>query len=294
MFFHWTLDEYLEYGDLPIYVNSVSPGEQQSNQLHDHVQCFELTLITGGEGVHWVTPLYAPVSRGDLLIVPPKVLHGYGNSETLKLKNIVFQPSSLAMSLLDAADMPFFRKIFTADGTIRAEDAVQPILHLDNEHFTQISALFDKIQNEFESTLPGRQFIMLSLLMQILLELSRIYSMEEVPFKQLYLIGSAVEYMQKNYAKPITMEQVSKASGVSRRNLFRYFKTTINCTPLEYLTRLRLQKALELIQQSDLSLGEIALRCGFYDSNYLSKKFAAKYGIPPGQFRKQQMQKSLR
>ena len=71
--------------------------------------------------------------------------------------------------------------------------------------------------------------------------------------------------------------------------IFRYFKNRLNCTPLEYLTRLRLQKVLELILQSDLSLGEIALRCGFCDSNYLSKQFSAEYGIPPGKFRKLQL-----
>jgi transcriptional regulator GlxA family with amidase domain len=166
-----------------------------------------------------------------------------------------------------------------------------PLMHLEEADFSRINALFDRLQQELYGVMPGRQFIALALLMELLTELARLFSPEQDSFPQLWLIGDAMAYMQKNYSKPITMEQVSKASGISRRNLFRYFKTRINCTPLEYLTRLRLQKVLELMSQSDLTLGEIAMRCGFCDSNYLSKQFSAAYGIPPGRFRKQQRKK---
>ena len=70
MFFHWEIKNFLEYGDLPIYVNTVSPGGQIVNQLHDHDQSVELALVAGGQGIHWETPYNAPISRGDILLIP--------------------------------------------------------------------------------------------------------------------------------------------------------------------------------------------------------------------------------
>ena len=285
MFFHWSLDNYLEHGELPIYVNSVSPGEQLSNELHDHGQCVELALITGGSGIHWQTPCTATVKKGDVLLMQKKVSHGYLESETLELKNIVFQPSHLSLPSLDTADMPFFKLLFGSSVAAEPEKTVAPILHLEGESFTRINGLFEKIRQEFDSSMPGRQFIMLALLMEVLLELSRLYMPADNPLRHSYVIGGAIAYMHKNYDKVISMEQIGKAAGISRRNLFRYFKTLLNCTPLTYLTRLRLQKVLDLLSQSDMNLSEIALRCGFCDSNYLSKQFAAEYGISPGRWR---------
>ncbi len=285
MLFHWLIKNFLEYGDLPIYVNTVSPGGQFANQLHDHDQSVELALVSGGRGIHWETPHSAPVSRGDILLIPRGVLHGYRESETLELKNIVFSPGHLSLPLLDASDMPFFRRLFDRNNMLEPAKLVAPVLHLKEDEFDRIESVFERMKREFDGIQPGRQFILLALLMEILLELSRLYSSENETLNTLWLIGDAVAYMQKNYARPITMEQVSRASGVSRRNLFRHFKKRLNCTPLTYLTKLRLQKVMELLTGSDLPLGEIALHCGFCDSNYLSKQFAAEYGISPGRWR---------
>lgn len=289
MLFHWSLNSYLEYGELPLYVNTVLPGEQPENQLHDHGESVELVLVAGGEAIHWETPYHARICKGDILLIHPEVIHGYQNSETLKLKNITFRPRHLSLPLMDTSSMPFFRMLFSPGDRIATEKQVEPLMHLNETDFSRINSIFDRLQQELSGILPGRQFIALALFMELLTELARLFSPETDSAKPLWLIGDAMAYMQKNYTRAITMQQVARASGISRRNLFRYFKNRLNCTPLEYLTRLRLQKVLELILQSDLSLGEIALRCGFCDSNYLSKQFSAEYGIPPGKFRKLQL-----
>ena len=292
MLFHWSLNSYLEFGELPIYVNTVLPGAQPNDEFHEHGQCLELVLVAGGDALHCESPCEVPISKGDVLLIQPGIFHGYRNPETLELKNIVFRPRHLNLPALDTYGMPLFQMIFNQTVILDTEKRAAPLLHLAGDDFNRINALFDRLQQELDGVLPGRQFMALAILMEILAELSRHFSPEQDSGKPLWLIGDAMAYMQKNYSRPITMEQVSKASGISRRNLFRYFKVRLNCTPLEYLTRLRLQKVLELLLQSDLSLGEIALRCGFCDSNYLSKQFSAEYGIPPGRFRKEQKNKA--
>lgn len=293
MFFHWSLNIFLEYGELPLYLNTVPRGEQPEDHLHDHKDSVELALVTGGSAIHWATPHYASISKGDLLLIPQGMVHGYRDSATLELKNINFCPWKLGLPILDTSGLPFFQLLFSREDLRPPEKQVVPLMHLEGKNFSRINSLFDHLQMEFSGTLPGRQFIVLALTMELFTELARFYSPEQDPNQSLWLIGDAVAYMQKNYNRPITMEQVSKASGISRRNLFRYFKTRLNCTPLEYLTRLRLQRVLKLLLESDLSLGEIALRCGFCDSNYLSKQFSAEYGISPGRFRKQQREKAI-
>ena len=76
------------------------------------------------------------------------------------------------------------------------------------------------------------------------------------------------------------------ASKMSKRNLFRKFKLATGNTPVEYLLQLRLKKAAEMLLATNLTLGEIAMECGFCDSNYLCRMFRKHMNTTPGKFRK--------
>ncbi|MCF6179844.1 MAG: helix-turn-helix transcriptional regulator, partial [Geopsychrobacter sp.] len=80
--------------------------------------------------------------------------------------------------------------------------------------------------------------------------------------------------------------QLSKVAGMSKSSLIVAFKDATGYSPIDYLIRIRLQKAAELLIESELSLGEIAVQCGFHDSNYLTRQFRRVYNLTPRQFRK--------
>jgi transcriptional regulator GlxA family with amidase domain len=92
----------------------------------------------------------------------------------------------------------------------------------------------------------------------------------------------AVEFMEANIHEPIGMAELAGLTGLSLRQLQRLFSQHLRCKPSQYYLKLRLQRARELFQQTQLGLAEIAELTGFESASRLSRKYKARYGKSPG------------
>jgi AraC-like DNA-binding protein len=93
------------------------------------------------------------------------------------------------------------------------------------------------------------------------------------------------EYICQNYHLPIGREDISTALGLNPSYLSRLFQRFAKTTIHKHLIRLRMGKAIFLLLESNLTIKEIALRCGFEDSNYFIRVFKAWHGITPSKLR---------
>lgn len=93
-------------------------------------------------------------------------------------------------------------------------------------------------------------------------------------------------YLQEHMQEPLRVEQVAQAAHISKRTCFRLFQETLHLTPLDYLRSCRLQKACQLLAQSDEPMTQIAERCGLGSSSYFSQVFRAAMGCSPSEYRK--------
>ena len=96
---------------------------------------------------------------------------------------------------------------------------------------------------------------------------------------------NAAEYLDMNYVHDISVDEVADALGVSRSFLSRCFKEVHGMTILEYLLGVRMKKALSLLDETDMSVNEIAARVGFNNANYFFRKFKEEFGCTPSQYR---------
>ena len=83
----------------------------------------------------------------------------------------------------------------------------------------------------------------------------------------------------------ISINKIASLFGMSQRNFTRRFRTATNMTPLQYLQNQRLSEAKELLQNSNLSISEIAYRVGYLDVSYFTKLFKQFVSITPKQYR---------
>lgn len=104
-------------------------------------------------------------------------------------------------------------------------------------------------------------------------------------YDQRYL-AKARSIMRDNFAYPITIANVARLIGIDRTYLYRIFMHYEKRSPKQYLTALRIKAAREMLLETDHSLAEIALSCGFYDSSAFCRTFADYEGMTPGQYRK--------
>ena len=83
-----------------------------------------------------------------------------------------------------------------------------------------------------------------------------------------------------------SVDEISKAIGVSRVQLYRKVKALLNCTVTDYILNRRLKKAKYYLSNEDLSVSEISYKVGISSPTYFSTIFKAKYGMTPTEFKK--------
>lgn len=98
-------------------------------------------------------------------------------------------------------------------------------------------------------------------------------------------VRAAMDYMQRGCDRPPSMSEVARAVGCSRARLFRIFQQTAGMTPNDYLQRLRVSRAGELLTTTSRPITEIAIACGFSSSQYFSNVFRKYLGLTPTAFR---------
>lgn len=99
------------------------------------------------------------------------------------------------------------------------------------------------------------------------------------------LLLNAKEFIDKNYHRPITLEEVAERIGISSYYLSRLFRERFQVTFIDYLKNTRMQKAKELLLDGTMPLKEIALNIGYKDPNYFSRFFKKEVGMNPREYR---------
>ena len=95
----------------------------------------------------------------------------------------------------------------------------------------------------------------------------------------------AIEQMEKEFASIYGINALSDMLEISSSHFTREFTKETGINPIRYLTNIRIQNAMHLLQDTELSVNEVALQCGFSCGNYFSKTFKKNTGLSPHQFR---------
>ena len=98
----------------------------------------------------------------------------------------------------------------------------------------------------------------------------------------------AKRYMDENYAKDITLDQLADMAHVNKFYLIRTFKKEFNMSPITYLIQRRLLESKYLLRNTDHSLEQISHLVGFSSSSYFSQSFRNQENISPTEYRRRQ------
>jgi AraC-like DNA-binding protein len=93
------------------------------------------------------------------------------------------------------------------------------------------------------------------------------------------------EYVEAHLEDSIDLTTMAAIAGLSVHHFARGFKHSAGVTPHHYLTRMRVERARDMVAHTDLSLSEISYAVGFSDQSHLARHFRLVLGVTPGQFR---------
>lgn len=99
------------------------------------------------------------------------------------------------------------------------------------------------------------------------------------------IIKKAKEYILQNYAKDISLDDISRELDISSYYFSKLFKEVTGINFVEYLTSIRIEKAKDLLIHSEMSMKEICVQAGYNDPNYFSRIFKKTTGRTPTEFK---------
>ncbi len=171
-------------------------------------------------------------------------------------------------------------------GKVEKHKAVLIPYHCDmGEYYDEVKSLLRKIISENASENEGRKlaavgycYALLGVLSDFVLKRLADREADFSPSEGLYA-ERAAEYINKNYAKKITVRDISDFLGISEGYLHRIFKNVKKCTVVEYINKCRIFAAAELMESKALSLKEAAYNVGIEDTCYMSRLFRKVMGV---------------
>ena len=102
-----------------------------------------------------------------------------------------------------------------------------------------------------------------------------------------FYIQEAVTYIQQNFQRQLSVEEIAGVCKLNRSYFSKLFKETMSCTPQEFIIRLRLTRAAEMMRTTSAPIGEIAAGCGYPNQLHFSQAFKKRYGLPPREWRRE-------
>jgi transcriptional regulator GlxA family with amidase domain len=91
--------------------------------------------------------------------------------------------------------------------------------------------------------------------------------------------------MEENLETPLSAQEIADIAGMSPRQTERLFARYLNSTPMGFYAHLRLERARSLLMQTELSVTEVAVACGYRSLSHFAKVYRATYGHAPRRMR---------
>ncbi len=261
-------------------------GHNEPLFLHGHDDYSELVIVLSGTAQHIVGSERYTIGKGDVFVIDTDTEHGYDAPSDFRICNIMFRRSFVDLSKTDIAQSAGFQALFILEPRNTQRSGFTSRLHLDGENFLRIERFITRIHDEYYGDLPGKKTLIEAYFLDLVVILSRLYDTHEIRENDgIVKLASAIAYIEKHYFEEISIAELSKLSNYSQRHFIRLFKEALGCVPMQYITRLRIEKACDMLSNTSLSITEVAFRCGYPDSNYFSKLFRKYIGCSPRSYR---------
>lgn len=258
--------------------------------LIEHTHGFvELICITRGCGIHTIDGHSVRTRRGDIFLIDYGVRHNFHPlSEPFEWINCIFRPELLCdvfSTQESAASLLYY--IFYHN-KLSDPNAVTLNINLrsDNE---DVSGMFEDMLREFNEKRHGYEDIIEHYLMIILTKIARrIFSETENRGEMSHsedIIGDVISRLDRSEPGSISAKQLADSYFLSQSSFSTKFKEKVGMSFLEYVTRLRVNRACELLITSDLQVSEIQSCAGYQDAKAFYRAFRRCTGMTPTQYR---------
>ena len=248
---------------------------------HSHKQ-FELLFVLDGSTVYefqGCDPI--ELAGGHFMVVPPGMMHR--GEQDLRMPTMLIgivlafdARGATRNTPFTVRELGWLRRHFKANSlTVHplGQDLRRIIVQLDKR-------LSGKKQDNDELSIAEMRLHVCSAISGAARQLSAVDSQDSQ-----FVVNAAIDYMRNHLNEPFSVGKLVNHIGYGRSRLFELFRANTGMTPNDYLRRLRLEAARELLANTSRPVTEIAFKVGFNSSQYFSTVFLQYTGVTPTGFR---------
>ena len=252
-----------------IYTGLLEDAPNWFNIQHSHDFC-EILYVAGGAGEAILEGKKFRLAPGDLVVVNPGTLHEERSDAKAPLRLIFLAIRDFAVPGLPAGCLSQEKYRVLSCGEYRYKMDIY-LRELLQETSSQIEFYQEISQG------------LVSALLVLVMRLIRINPEDEAALSQ--ECQKIKEYLDQNFTTPITLDSLSETVYISKHYLSHLFKEQTGVSPIKYLTSKRMEKACELLSETELPVSEVSKAVGYENPLYFSQVFKRIYGISPVKYR---------
>ena len=252
-----------------IYTGLLEDAPNWFNIQHSHDFC-EILYVAGGAGEAILEGKKFRLAPGDLVVVNPGTLHEERSDAKVPLRLIFLAIRDFAVPGLPAGclSQEKYRVLSCGEYQYKMDIYLRELLQ---ETSSQIEFYQEISQG------------LVSALLVLVMRLIRINPEDEAALSQ--ECQKIKEYLDQNFTSPITLDSLSETVYISKHYLSHLFKEQTGVSPIKYLTSKRMEKACELLSETELPVSEVSKAVGYENPLYFSQVFKRIYGISPVKYR---------
>ncbi len=274
---------YFKDGSLPLRVIRIARhGAFRAQHGHEFE---ELVVVTAGRGVHHVGNESYEIGAGEVFVILPGMTHAYPEAESLSLINILYDMRRLRMPRADLGALPGYHALFEVEPRVRQRERFKNRLKLSAAELARALEVVGRMEHEIGEQEPGHRFHALAGFMQLVGLLARAYSRirEDAP-QPVTQISRLLGHLHQHAAETMSVAAMGRMAGMSASTLHRTFKAVTGYAPVDFLIRLRVDRARGLLRAGGMRVTEVAGVAGFEDSNYFARQFRRVTGMSPREY----------
>ena len=193
--------------------------------------------------------------------------------------NHLFEAGSEGATLMQLEFLPDIFSLFNLNVSLKANDLSHTSALLFSEENRLIKIVnnirivrtIQRTINELEVKSPHYQYLVVMYYAELLILIYRHMMKPTYQPAQMNSLRKAIAYIRLNYYSNINVKNVAEHIGISERQLRRMFSQHLNLSPLDYLNQTRINKAVELLRNTNMSIKEVCFQCGFQSPQYFSR-----------------------
>ncbi len=278
-----------EYPTFQIFYSRTEPEQRKHYIEHHHTEC-EISLIVSGECQWCVNDRVYRGQAGDVYIFGSNENHYLTEifgQQPLILLNIRFESRVIWSFGSDQFNLRYLT-IFLGHGQYFSNAIGQ-----EDVTARTIAQLMQEIYEECQNCDSEYRLIVKAKFMLLLATLGRYYKISQLPSvpssysQHLSQLDQAISFIDENLTQELSLERIARAAGMSKSYFSAIFKQMNGIPAWEYITRKRVELAMQLLRNRELSIMTIAEQCGFTSISNFNRCFKEVTSFSPSVYRKE-------